>query len=74
MHRKRHRITSALLLGEIPFQAFMSIRKSAVCPSCNVCATTATYLWGEHFNQLIQKPELGHCMVKSLPTVVHTGL
>lgn len=36
--------------------------------------TTITYLWGKHFNQLIQKPEFCHFTVKSVTTVVHTGL
>ena len=33
-----------------------------------------TYLWGKHFNQLIQKPELCYFVVKSFATVIHTGL
>ena len=39
---------------------------------CSV--TTTTYLWGKHFNQLIQKPEFCYFIVKFLTAVIHTRL
>lgn len=67
-------INSALLLCEINSKFSYPAWNKHCAPCVLSSVSMTTYLWGKHFNQLVQKPEFCYFIMKSFAAVIHTGL
>lgn len=60
--------------SEISSKFSHPVQNKQCVPPAMSSVTRTTYLWGKHFNQLIQKPEFCDFIVESFTADIHTGL